>query len=912
MKRVAYLLLFCFLFNIFLPIVEVFAQVNYTFETGTYHVVWISDNGSTTACDNSSTMNYDNTNIEYIQSFSTYDEALAYMNTLESTDEKIATIIGEKKSKTGAYVDSILNSQYALVDLNTTGTTLTTSNVYTSATNTSAYTYINGSGAFGGVDAALINYNNGTTRSNIKISGITGWVNSLLYLSGTTYTGYDIVPLTVVKSPAYYYVNDNGELVHKLSRKITAENCYVASITLGPAPTSLTATDISGDTIKYYSYDGIYFYTSMEDMIDDYKSDETGKAVNNIPYYNYYMYLPIRTQTEITSSDIEAFLESRGFTTESSSALYGIADLTKNGVTEYTESLTESPAPYSSLEDYMEKNNIDISKSVGDVFTSAQNNYGVNAMISFSTAINESSWGTSALAYANNNLFGHNAYDSSVMTSASYYNTVTDCINRHAYYMMDTLFTETKDVGDRYHGSHLGNKGSGINVKYASDPYWAEKIASYYYSIDNYNDMKDYYKYSIGIKTSFIDAEVKTEASNESDTIYKLKSYYYSVANIPVIILERVVGEEIDGNNIWYKIQLDSLLDEEGNLIQDVTIDDRYDWNNNIGYIHSSYITLMDSSVNKIYTRKTGVFGLENLSLNEDRTINIKGYLGITGMDNNKTKTITYDLVLQDQTNNMTYELPLNRILDLENIPFVVTYDSYDYTYSWFDGTVDLSEVPEGNYTVYIRARSGEYESKEILSNILSNSSITKYTDESGRGYRFRTNYYLKTIPLELFIRDDGLISDSELPTYDNMINQYHEIELKEGKLNISGSSFSIGGNYSTSTAVTRTIIFENTSTYDRYEYNLGYIDNGQYPITLIVSDNLDKTRAWFSSSIDISNLEKGTYAIYIKTKSNIEDYDELNDIFSRDISTTMVSNDKTYSLKINENQRFRVELTVK
>ena len=144
------------------------------------------------------------------------------------------------------------------------------------------------------------------------------------------------------------------------------------------------------------------------------------------------------------------------------------------------------------------------------------------------------------------------------------------------------------------------------------------------------------------------------------------------------------------------------------------------------------------------------------------------------------------------------------------------------------------------------------------------------------------------------------------------MINQYHEMVLKDGKLNISGSSFNIGGNYSTSTTVTRTIIFENTSTYERYEFNLGYIDNGPYAITLIVSDGLSKTRAWFNSSIDISSLPKGNYAIYIKTKSNVEDYDELSDIFSRDITTSMTSNEKMYTLKINEAQRFRVEMLVK
>ena len=62
-----------------------------------------------------------------------------------------------------------------------------------------------------------------------------------------------------------------------------------------------------------------------------------------------------------------------------------------------------------------------------------------------------------------NNLFGHSAYDSSVMESASGYKTVADGIYRHAYYYINTLFAETKDLSGNYFGGHLGNKNSGVN-----------------------------------------------------------------------------------------------------------------------------------------------------------------------------------------------------------------------------------------------------------------------------------------------------------------------------------------------------------------------------------------------------------------------------------------------------------------
>lgn len=869
MKKVSLLMILCMLINFIMPIVDVFADVVYDFESGNYHVVYIKDNVDATACNNSAILEYKEENIEYLKGFSTYDEAVNYMNTLSYTDNKMPVVIGEKKDNTGSYVNKILTTIYGLVDLNTTGTDQTTLNVYTSATNNTAYTYINGHGYFGGTDAAFINYNNGTSRANIKISGATGWINSLI---SSKYNAYDVVPINLIKSPSYYYVNKSGNIVHQLTKKITANNCYSSSLTLGPAPSSLKATDENGNIIKYYSYDGNYFYTSLTDMLDDYKSGTTTKSYNQIPYYNYYMYTPIRTKSNITSDDIKSFLEAYGKTSKEKSALYG-------------EELT---------------------------FKDAEEKYGVNAAISLATAINESGWGTSSLAKQNNNLFGHNAYDSSVMESASKYNSAKDSIYQHAYSYINAAFAETKDEVGRYYGSHLGNKGSGINVKYASDAYWGEKIAAIYFMIDNFNDMKDYYKYTIGIKVDDTNVAVKKDASNSSDTIYTLKSKSTSVTNLPLVILGKVTGEKINGSDVWYKVQTDALLTEDRtNVIQDCTKDDLYDWDLNYGYVHSSYITLMDESVSKIYIQKEGLFGLESLTLNNDNTVTLTGYLAIKDMDNTKNKNITYDLILEEQSTKKETVINLDRILESDSIPYTIPSDTeYSYEYSWFTKNIDLKEIEQGNYNLYVRARSGGYEAKEVLSNMLSRNIVSKF-EIGNKGFQFKTNYYLKTIPIELFVRDDGLISNKNTPTSDNMINQYQDIKLEDGNLVISGSSFNVGGDYSKSTDVKREIVFENTKTYERYTSNLGYIDNGEYQITLLVPDNKDKTRAWFNNKIDISNLEKGKYAIYIHTITNVDDASELNDIFARSIDSKMSINGKNYSLKVNKNERFRIELVV-
>ncbi len=869
MKKVSILILLCMFINFTMPIVDVYADITFDFKSGNYHVAYIKDNVNAAKCDNSSLLDYKEDNIEYLKSFSTYEEAVSYMNTLSYTDNKVPVIIGDRKDKTGSYVKKILNTKYGLVDLNTTGTDQTTLNVYTSATNNTAYTYINGYGYFGGSDAAFIDYNNGTTRANIKISGVSGWVNSLI---SSKYNAYDIVPANLIKSPSYYYVNKSGNIVHQLTKKITANNCYSAALTLGPAPSSLKAIDDSGNTIKYYSYDGNYFYTSLTDMLDDYKNGETKKSYNKIPYYNYYMYSPIRTKSNITSDDIRSFLEAYGKTSKDKSALYG-------------EELT---------------------------FKDAEEKYGVNAAISLSTAINESGWGTSYLAKTKNNLFGHNAYDSSVMESASKYKSASDSIYHHAYSYINTLFAETKDEMGRYYGSHLGNKGSGINVKYASDAYWGEKIAAIYYMLDSYNDMKDYYKYTIGIKVDDTSVEVKRDANTSSKTLYNLKSKNTLITNLPLVILGKVTGEKINGSDVWYKVQTDALLkNERTETTQICTKDDIYNWDENYGYVHSSYITLMDESVNKVYIQKEGLFGLENLTLNSDNTVSLTGYLAIKDIDNIKSKNVTYDLILEEQGSKKETVINLDRILDSSKIPYSIPSDTkYSYEYSWFTKNIDLKEIEQGNYNLYVRARSGGYEAKEVLSNMLSRNIVSKFQIDK-KGYQFKTNYYLKTIPIELFVRDEGLISNKNTPTKDNMINQYQDIKLENGNLVISGSSFNVGGDYSKNAKVERKIVFEDTKTFKRSAYDLGYIDNGEYKITLLVPDNKDKTRAWFSNKIDISNLEKGTYAIYIHTIANVDDASELNDIFARSINSKMTINGKNYSLKVNKDQRFRIELVV-
>ena len=175
-----------------------------------------------------------------------------------------------------------------------------------------------------------------------------------------------------------------------------------------------------------------------------------------------------------------------------------------------------------------------------------------------------------------------------------------------------------------------------------------------------------------------------------------------------------------------------------------------------------------------------------------------------------------------------------------------------------------------------------------------------------------RNNYLDNELPLEIVVRTNK-IGNKNATSYYNQYNQHRKLEFTNNKLRIMGNSYSYGMDLSKSKNVERKIIFENTKTFEKYTYDLGYIDNGMYEVGNTLNDNFNKTRAWFDKTIDISNIKAGTYAIYITNKSNIEDYGELNELLLRDLSSIKATiNGKTYSFTVNKEQRYRIELNVK
>ena len=332
-------------------------------------------------------------------------------------------------------------------------------------------------------DGAYLGMVNGKVK--FKAAGVTGLVDP---------SEVSIVDYSNAKTISMYKVTD-GKLYHYIANIITKNSDYFSINFVGASPNYLKS-----DT-TYYSYDGHYFYTNFNKMIDDYKNNVFTNAVNgNSPYYNYFQYLPARSKTSLTAAQFD----------------------------EYTASMVSSGKLL----------------NAGSSLISNQNTYGVNALIMYANAVMESGWGQSQIALDKNNLFGHGAADNNPYYGANGYSSVNECIKYHAKVFISEGYCDPKDASGRYYGSHVGDKESGINVKYGSDPYWGEKIAHVCWSVQSRFGGNEFNKYTLGIANS----NVSFYTNPGSNLLFNSGNF----SSYPIILLNKQNG--------YYKVQSDATL----------------------------------------------------------------------------------------------------------------------------------------------------------------------------------------------------------------------------------------------------------------------------------------------------------------------------------------------------------------
>lgn len=926
--------------------------------------------------------------------------------------------------------------------------------------------YTNG---YYGADALYLGTENGKVK--FMLSGVVGYADSweVELLPMETQADYD-------KYYMSFYESVNGIITHKIAKTIYGSS--YSSLPLGPDNIGLE------EGKDYLSYDGHYFYlASLEgykQMADDIINGTHDHAVNaGRPYYSYYQFLSHRSKTNYTAADIANYI---------------------TNVWGYTSTVQDR---------YNIKNYESLLYGTQDSFISAQNKFGANALLSFGVATNESNYGTSSIALRTNNLYGHGAYDEAPGANANGYNTPQDGINAHAEFFISIGYMDPNDYQARYNGGQLGNKASGFNVKYASDPYWGEKGAYQYFAFDRTYGYQDYGYYTLGIKTSSNNYTIYKEPDTNSNALYTTTN----VTDYSVIILGEVTGSSVNGNSKWYKIQADPVLNSNRTaFVQDVG---EYNFANNYAYIHSSAIdvivengvgrvnttynitfnangglfsdqtssktvnvqsgviptmvnptregydfigwneTITPATGNKTYTaqwkakeynitfdanggtfkdgntkrvvkttynqkpvvdeptKKNYIFkgwepevvvatsettykaiweeavfhdvtfnadggtfsnGKEELvvetaegtipsvetpfkdgyvfvgwtpeltettgptsyeaiwkegtvedyltekdgnfyfnylkEVNDE--LNLQGYQTILGIDNNLEEDIQYQIVFKNIENGEEKRVLASRIMDEEDIPNIVySPDGKDYSYSWFNATIDLNQLDLGNYQMYIVAYNDQYYAKSIVNNKARNTQATNYESENHVATIYN-NYDKQTSFVEIDVRDEVVVPRTSSFIY-NQYDKYVTFEFnQQGKLHIRGNAYSYGMNLSPTSTVKRYLIFENKDTYQSVVREIGSITDGDHKAVLPVSDNLDKTRAWFDATIDVSDMEEGEYVLYIATSANINDMNKMTEKLGRSLDKVKLTMyGKKYSFTINKNFGNRIEMKV-
>lgn len=133
------------------------------------------------------------------------------------------------------------------------------------------------------------------------------------------------------------------------------------------------------------------------------------------------------------------------------------------------------------LTDSKDKNHIFAEHA--EYFYYIEKQYHINGIFVASVAIHESAWGTSKIALEKKNLFGYGAYDTSPYNSAYQFSEYSECIDLLArvfvkYYLNPkgtNIYGGEVATGSYYHGATL----TGVNIKYATDKNWANRVYQY-------------------------------------------------------------------------------------------------------------------------------------------------------------------------------------------------------------------------------------------------------------------------------------------------------------------------------------------------------------------------------------------------------------------------------------------------
>lgn len=661
---------------------------------------------------------------------------------------------------------------------------------------------------------------------------------------------------TFVPKQNYYERRTSGnysEIVYHIYRGFPANGYEPVSeaIVIGPAPSDMN------EGVKYYSYDGVNFYSDS-----DFKN-------KSFTYYNYYQFLPLRSKTNIS------------------------ADIFNSYISKYDNS---------------------VMRGIGQTFIDAQNKYGINALLLFAMAAHESANGTSGYATKRNNLFGWNAVDADPNQATSF-SSVAVCVNEQAGVNLRGFV----DVTDgRFFSSSLGNKGSGLNVKYASDPYWGMEIASIAYQIDKLSKNKngtlsDYNYYSLSLINKF-DIPVKQEPSDGSKTLYTTQYGPHYQEGFIVI--------DLGTQGSYTKVQSTNPIDENGNIkthrtpittgnLNPISYGE-YDFDRSVAYINSEHLTVINKKNDVIVDVPDKELSLmqkiNNLNV-ENNVIHIDGLAFIKGMSASNLDKISISINTIDNLSKEVIKTYKTTVSEFDGISFG---DTHTYKYIAYSIDMPLSDFDEGSYSLKVSVNNDGYEydgelstTKFEFANINVSFNEMNYRIKINTYYNYRVEIEAESIP--------EIIDYAEISKPDNSIRNslfsFDLIEIDdELNFNVDGRSMIYYTNYDNLDNLETTLyLVDSANKY--YEIKCeNYKSDFNYKEALQSSYNLDYIS--FKGTGNINDIEKGIYSIILKVR-NGEFVDYIDLTTAKNMDNTITKDGTSYRI-FKSNLKNRLMLEVK
>lgn len=646
-----------------------------------------------------------------------------------------------------------------------------------------------------------------------------------IYLGGNDTTGANEQAFKVIPRQKYYEAVSDGNYVdlvltyHQTYPKKNSLEPVTYTSKVGPAP------DFMQSGQRYYSSDGIHFYSDRN------LSNYVGTN------YNYYQYLPLRSTTNISAPQFEAFLKAVG------------------------------------------KSGSSVMKDHAQTFIDAQNKYGCNALLVYALACHESDYGTSYYAVERYNLFGWNAFDSDPNQASRF-----ESINQAVEEQMGINLRGYVDITDgRFFNSSFGNKGSGMNVKYASDPYWGVKIAAIAYNIDKYannhnGNLSDYNQYDLALINTF-DIDVKAGPGNSTNTLYKTGYGGDYQKDFIVITLGQT------GN--YTKIQSTNAIDDNGNIkthrtpvtTGNVNPISTYDFSKSIGYVETKHLVALN------YDQKTPELGdyISELSKYEwsDNLLSLAGKSYIENKLVAKTDDVKIQFELIGENNNYTFDLT----------PSIANKCELS-----FEGTIDLSEVKADTYTMRI---STKYLSDDVQDGFdIKDQALLSSKTINDKLYSFLIKNSLNSL----------IVSDVKLES--NQLRQsVDKIALVDNKLSIEGIGLLDGINILNQDDIQHKLIFVDKNDVEKvYEFILNSEDAGGFSL----NDGYTYKYAKFTGEIDLANIPMSSYSIRIEVSvSGVSKQSNLFSTYKQHNIVIGAYDDVVYKINTNQIYAFNFELDI-